>query len=91
MSEKALVSKISRQDFVANERIYLDSTRTKVHVEGDKECAFLLAAKGQIIPTKEIERLGLDKAEPAKTEPVKLGPTRITTASPDEIKNRATR
>lgn len=83
------VIQISRQDFVANERLYLDSTRTKVCKEGDKECAFLLAAKGQIIPTKEIERLGLDK--PAKTEPVKLGPTRITTASPDEIKNRATR
>lgn len=86
MSEKALVSKISRQDFVANERLYLDSTRTKVHVEGDKECAVLLAAKGQIIPTREVERLGLDKPEPAK-----IGPTKITTASPDEIKNRATR
>jgi hypothetical protein len=86
MSDKDLVSKISRQDYVANERLYLDSTRTKVHVEGDKECAFLLAAKGQIIPPKEIVRLGLDKAEPAK-----IGPTKITTASPDEIKNRATR
>jgi len=86
MSEKDLVSKISRQDYVANERLYLDSTRTKVCVEGDKECAFLLAAKGQVIPTKEVTRLGLDKVEPAK-----IGPTKITTTSPDEIKNRATR
>lgn len=87
MSEKALVSKISRQDYVANERLYLDSTRTKVCVEGDKECASLLAAKGQIISPFEVARLGLDK--PA--EVAKIGPTKIATASPDEIKNRATR
>ena len=86
MSDKPLVSKISRQDYVANERLYLDSTRTKVCVEGDKECASLLAAKGQIVSPFEVARLGLDKPEPAK-----IGPTKITTASPDEIKNRATR
>lgn len=86
MSEKALVSKISRQDYVANERLYLDSTRAKVCVEGDKECSSLLAAKGQIIPPFEVTRLGLDKSEPAK-----VGPTKIATVSPDEIKNRATR
>lgn len=100
------VTQISRLDFVANERLYLDSTRTKVLKEGDKEAAFLLAAKGQIIPTKEVERLGLNKPKPKKaeldkseldnsdaekSEPTKIGPTKITTASPEEIKNRATR
>lgn len=80
------VIQISRHDFVANERLYLDVTRTKVCKEGDPIAASLLAAKGQIIPSKEVERLGLNKSEP-----VKLGPTKITTASPEEIKNRATR
>ena len=79
-------TQISRLDFVATERRYLDSTRTKVLKEGDPAAASLLAAKGQIIPSKEVERLGLNKSEPTK-----IGPTKISNASPDEIKNRATR
>ena len=79
------VTQISRLDFVATERLYLDSTRTKVLKEGDPAAASLLAAKGQI-PSKEVERLGLNKSEPTK-----IGPTKISNASPDEIKNRATR
>lgn len=75
------IKQIGRIDYQATERLYLDSTRTKVLKEGDKGAAFLLAAAGQLIPHKEVERLGL--AKPAETE--------AKTASPEEIKNRATR
>ncbi len=75
------IKKVSRIDYQATERLYLDSTRTKVLKEGDKGAAFLLAAAGQLIPHREVERLGLDKSPEPEAK----------TVSPEDIKSRATR
>ena len=62
-------SKINSVDYVADERLYLSKDRLTVVSEGDPRAAFLLAAKGQTIPRKEVTRLGLDKTSKPDPKP----------------------
>lgn len=70
------VTKISRLDWVAEERLYTNADKTSVLSEGHKDAAILLAAKGQIIPEKTVKRYGLDKGKD-EVEEIKSRQTRV--------------
>lgn len=81
---------LRKHTVIATERLYTDVTRTKVLKEGEKGVAFLLAAKGNEIPYKLADRLGLlndaDKESPPQSvETIEARKTRV----PKELKQRS--
>lgn len=47
------------QGLIADRRLWLDAQKKKVVEDGDPKAAFLLCAKGQLIPASEVKRLKL--------------------------------
>jgi hypothetical protein len=80
---------IRKSQVFAKERLYTDARGTKVLKEGDPDAAILLAAKGNEIPPKLVEKFGLLKEEPASppagTESISTRKTRV----PATLKERA--
>ena len=75
---------VNRLDLVAEERLYLNASRTKVVKEGDPEAAILLAPAGGVIPAFLAEKLGL-KAQDSTPAPA---PVQVPSEDP---KSRSTR
>lgn len=59
----------TRQQVIAQERLYLTADKSRVVGEGDKEAAFLFAAVGQPILIGDAERYGLIAKETKGVEP----------------------
>ena len=73
---------------IAKDRLYLDSTKTKVLTQADKDIAFLLAGKGQEIPKAYEERVtqfygGKKAADPVPPETKTADPVRNLTTRED--------
>ena len=68
----------------AKERLYLNSDRTKVVKEGDKESAFLLCGKGQAIPEKYLHLIEKKKVKVEESDGEE-------TSASDPIEERSTR
>jgi hypothetical protein len=75
------LAKLTNNDVVAGERLYLTTDRQSVVSEGDRRAATLLAAIGQVVPKKFVGLLG-DIEEPAKSE---------TSPEPSERRTRVVR
>lgn len=59
----------TRQQLIAQERLYLNRDKTRVVGEGDKEAAFLFAAVGQPITLDDARRFKLIEEEVKGVEP----------------------